>query len=69
MQLLLLRPLPLTPAVVMGQPNALNIQRILEGALGYQRVTVSITVAIASSDLSERHGPPMFRPEVCKWVD
>jgi hypothetical protein len=29
-------------------PNAQNLQQLLELALGYQRVTVGITVAIAS---------------------
>jgi hypothetical protein len=29
-------------------PNAQNVQQMLEMALGYQRVTVGITVAIAS---------------------
>ena len=33
-----------------------------------QRVTVSLTVAIASSDVTERHGPPLFQrdDETCE---
>ena len=44
-------------------PNSLNLQRALEGALGYQRVVVDITVAIGSADASERHRGPMFNSE------
>ena len=42
-------------------PNALNMQRLVESALGYQRVTLGLTVALATVRDGSGDGRPAKR--------